>query len=222
MTRLAKLYLFWEIERHESCCDREFEGKTLTTNYPERSCGWKAQGFFLVKMDEETSGELHKAYQDKSHTNHIILQQQLCMFRIKPKTTEHSDSLKTMVMNHKAVKIDIKDESQAMILSCSLAKESTTFIDSMIYGWSKIYLIDVKTYLHNKVLRYRLINETVDCDSNSVVFFFFFFFCGGNKMMVKSTELERDICINLDLGILGGVHDSIVRMRTLIVCISRS
>ena len=47
---------------------------------------------------------------------------------------EHEDAMMTLIMNLKAAEVDITDEAQAVILLCSLPKEYTAFVNSMIYG----------------------------------------------------------------------------------------
>ena len=124
--------------------------------------------------DKKTAKELWDAlsiaYQDKSLTNRIILQQQLYSFKMKPGSDlmEHVDALTTLVMNLKAADVDITDEAQAVILLCSLPKEYTAFVNSMIYGRGKIGLSDVKAGLHNEVLRGRLASTSIDSDSEGL------------------------------------------------------
>ena len=71
-------------------------------------------------------------------------------------------------MNPKAADVDITDEAQAVILLCSLPKEYTAFVNSMIYGRSKISLFDVKVGLHNEVLRGRLVSTSIDSDTEGL------------------------------------------------------
>ena len=65
---------------------------------------------------------------------------------------EHVDALTTLIMNLKATEVDITNEAQDVILLCSLPKEYTAFVNSIICGRSKISLSDVKAGLHNEVL----------------------------------------------------------------------
>ena len=62
---------------------------------------------------KKTAKELWDAYQDKSLTNRIILQQQLYSFKMKPGANlmEHVDTLTTLVMKLKAADVDITDEA---------------------------------------------------------------------------------------------------------------
>ena len=81
---------------------------------------------------------------------------------------EHVDTLTILIMNPKAAEVDITDEAQAVILLCSLPKEYTAFVNSMIYGRSKISQSDVKAGLHNEVLRGRLASTSLDSDTEGL------------------------------------------------------
>ena len=102
--------------------------------------------FSQKKTAKELWDALSDAYQDKSLTNRIILQQQLYSFKMKPGADlmEHVDALTTLIMNLKAAEVDITDEAQAVIILCSLPKEYTAFVNFMIYGRSKISLSNLK------------------------------------------------------------------------------
>ena len=126
--------------------------------------------FSQKKTAKELWDALSDAYQDKSLTNRIILQQQLYSYKMKPGADlmGHVDALTTLVMNLKAEEVEITDEAQAVILLCSLPKEYTAFVNSMIYGRSKISLSDVKAGLHNEVLRDRLASTSLDSDTEGL------------------------------------------------------
>ena len=67
--------------------------------------------FSQKKTTKELWDALSDAYQDKSLTNRIILQQQFYSFKMKPGADlmEHVDALTTLIMNVKAAKVDITD-----------------------------------------------------------------------------------------------------------------
>ncbi|PKI58943.1 hypothetical protein CRG98_020689 [Punica granatum] len=119
---------------------------------------------------------------------------------------DHMHLFNQIVMYLANMDVNIEDEDQALLLSCSLSEAYESFVDTMLHGRTSITLEDVKASLnskelHKKVLRGDILTATCDGNVGAKILTISE---GGEVLMANGDKCDvvgvREVQIKLHIG----------------------